>query len=509
MANLTESDQWETGIYQIEEDDPVLGGPTGIDNRPPRELANRTGYLRRRGVSPWDASLSYPANVAYVSYGGTTWKSVGDSTNVVPGSDAAKWVRWAFTAAELSTVLGDAVAAHEAKADPHPQYATDEALSAHAADPNAHAQFVRHDAAQSLSNAQTAQARANINAEAVGVAATEVQKNAARYGFDTGAANTAVVTYLPTITSLTDGMVLFFTAAAANTGAMTLNVNGLGAKPLLGTAQVALQGGEVAPGGRCIVMWHAANNSFVLIDCTGAARQVGPATKSQHAMQLGQATGRLLRTTTYIRIAGVLSVSVDGSAFTSVGASAFTETAGKRFAIIEGDGAGGGSGGNPTTTVSQCAISAGGGGGSYGARLETGTLIGVPVSVGAAGAAGVSGGAGGAGGTTSFGSLLTVPGGSGSPPGNAYAGVGNTGVTSGGGAPTGANLMAMLGGDSGQGICSGVAFAGGMFGGLSGTGAPKSFGSGAPGKYNGAGTASPQNGFAAPEGGRLVVREYA
>lgn len=32
MANLPEVAQWEPGIYQIEETDPVQGGPNGIDN---------------------------------------------------------------------------------------------------------------------------------------------------------------------------------------------------------------------------------------------------------------------------------------------------------------------------------------------------------------------------------------------------------------------------------------------------------------------------------------------
>ena len=125
MANLNETDQWEAGIYQLEEDDPVLGGPTGIDNVAPRQLANRGRYQRLRNVTPWDATFTYPANVAYVGYGGTTWKSVGESLGVVPGADAAKWVRWGFTAAELGTALGDAVAIHEAKDDPHPAYWND------------------------------------------------------------------------------------------------------------------------------------------------------------------------------------------------------------------------------------------------------------------------------------------------------------------------------------------------------------------------------------------------
>lgn len=46
MANLTETNRWEAGIYQLETSDPVMGGPNGIDNRPTRELANRTLWLK-------------------------------------------------------------------------------------------------------------------------------------------------------------------------------------------------------------------------------------------------------------------------------------------------------------------------------------------------------------------------------------------------------------------------------------------------------------------------------
>lgn len=123
MANLNESDRWEEGVYQLEEDDPVLGGPTGIDNRAPRELANRSRYQRLRNVTPWDATFTYPANVAYVSHEGVTWKSVGENVNVAPGSDAAKWVRWGHTTAELNTSLAASVADHETKTDPHVVYA--------------------------------------------------------------------------------------------------------------------------------------------------------------------------------------------------------------------------------------------------------------------------------------------------------------------------------------------------------------------------------------------------
>ena len=47
MANLKETAFWEEGIYQFETTDPVLGGENGIDNKPTRQLANRTVYLKQ------------------------------------------------------------------------------------------------------------------------------------------------------------------------------------------------------------------------------------------------------------------------------------------------------------------------------------------------------------------------------------------------------------------------------------------------------------------------------
>lgn len=46
MANLNEQTRWEEGIYQIEESDPVVGGPDGISNKQAKQLANRTQYLK-------------------------------------------------------------------------------------------------------------------------------------------------------------------------------------------------------------------------------------------------------------------------------------------------------------------------------------------------------------------------------------------------------------------------------------------------------------------------------
>lgn len=48
MANVTESSIWESGVYQIETTDPVLGGANGIANVQAKQLANRTKYLKTR-----------------------------------------------------------------------------------------------------------------------------------------------------------------------------------------------------------------------------------------------------------------------------------------------------------------------------------------------------------------------------------------------------------------------------------------------------------------------------
>ena len=115
-----------------------------------------------------------------------------------------------------------------------------------------------------------------------------IQQNALTTAVDAGSANAYAVSYSPPITALTDGMVLWFKAKTANNGASTLNVNGLGAQPLVGGAHAALQGGEIVANGKCQAVWRADISSFVLLECTGGALQVAPGTASGHAANLGQ-----------------------------------------------------------------------------------------------------------------------------------------------------------------------------------------------------------------------------
>ena len=64
MANVTETPQWEAGVYRIETTDPIIGGENGISNIQAKQLANRTGYLKTR------ADQVDAAKGAYDSLGG-------------------------------------------------------------------------------------------------------------------------------------------------------------------------------------------------------------------------------------------------------------------------------------------------------------------------------------------------------------------------------------------------------------------------------------------------------
>ncbi len=66
-----------------------------------------------------------------------------------------------------------------------------------------------------------------------------------RYAADTGAADAYVVTLSPALTAYTAGIVVYFKATNANTGASTLNVNGLGAKSIVKEMNEALIANDI------------------------------------------------------------------------------------------------------------------------------------------------------------------------------------------------------------------------------------------------------------------------
>ncbi|GLS03780.1 hypothetical protein GCM10007860_09250 [Chitiniphilus shinanonensis] len=132
--------------------------------------------------------------------------------------------------------------------------------------------------------------------------------------------------------------------------------------------------------------------------------------------------------------------------FSNPGTSTYTPTLGTTSVIVEVVGGGGGSGGLAATGAAQNAIAGCGGNGSYAKSRLTSGFSGVSVTVGAGGMGGSVGtGSGGSGGTSSFGALVSCPGGGGSIAGGAVSGPTNGSGGAGAGAPSGANILGVPG----------------------------------------------------------------
>ena len=134
---------------------------------------------------------------------------------------------------------------------------------------------------------QLTTAIAGVNTDITNVK-TAVQQNAYIYGADTGTANT----YKPTISpapTITAGSEIMWSAANANTGASTIQINATGTVyNLYGFAGISLQGGEIVASGKCKAVYNG--TQFILEYCTGGALQIVNAINSQQASSLNQVT---------------------------------------------------------------------------------------------------------------------------------------------------------------------------------------------------------------------------
>ncbi|MFV3379606.1 hypothetical protein [Pseudomonas sp. NY15354] len=271
----------------------------------------------------------------------------------------------------------------------------------------------------------------NDNTQMAAALRLMLQQAAGNYALDTGTANTYLAAYTPAVSAPVDGMVLKFKAKTANTGVSTFSPNGLLAKPIVGAAHAALQGGEIVANGEVWLQYNSSigTGSWVLIDSSGGAIQVPQATQSQHAMPLGQATGRLLN---------IQVITASGT---------YTKTPGTTKIRVRGQAAGGAGGGTQVTSAGQSAAGGGGQAGALGEGIyDTTGFTTQSVVIGAPGApaAGLDGGNAA---SSTFGSLLTLPGGLGGKVGvNATTFAQQGGIGGGpGAAPSGANVFGVTG----------------------------------------------------------------
>lgn len=246
---------------------------------------------------------------------------------------------------------------------------------------------------------------------------------------------------------LVNGMKFTITWGAANTGAVTLAINGGTAVPVVDADNVALGASALASGRRSLIEYIG--GAFRILSSAGGGAAGGGPT-----YQAFTASGTWNKPTGYDP---------------------------DTLILVECWGGGGGGGRAPRSNNSG---GGGGGGGAYAARLfrYADVPTSVSVSVGAGGTAGAAvGTAGGNGGTTTFGSLVSAPGGFGGP---VSSGIGTVGAAGGGeigpggtsGGPTNNALSIYGGGGGGIGTNTaarrgGFAFYGGGGGGGAGVAA--------------------------------------
>jgi hypothetical protein len=111
------------------------------------------------------------------------------------------------------------------------------------------------------------------NFRITGLGAAVLATDAVRFGqLQTGAVNLLTVTgtdtlignLVPALTAYTAGNAFYFVAAATNTSAMTINIDGLGVKDIKRLGSVALAAGDIVIGQVALIVYNGTN--FQLLD---------------------------------------------------------------------------------------------------------------------------------------------------------------------------------------------------------------------------------------------------
>jgi hypothetical protein len=302
------------------------------------------------------------------------------------------------------------------------------------------------------------------------------------YAVDSVGTDSYAITLTPAPGSYTDGMTVTFKAGTANTGACTLNVNGLGAKTIKKFGSFDTVTGDVASGQDVTVVYDGTNfqlqtpttpTPINVINYTVPAQiatsttrfdVTNPSGTTFRYTYDGTGTDPVINGTTYAVGAwvlvygnftagnnGLFTITGSGTNYFEVTnasgvvendrslsssgillsyAKTFTYTKPANLSFIEVEGIAGGGGGGGNTTASS--TSGGGGSGAYFYKKLNASALGVTetVTVGASGYGGIgTGGTGTTGGSTTFGSICSATGGVGGVTGTT-AGVG--GVATGG-----------------------------------------------------------------------------
>jgi len=144
--------------------------------------------------------------------------------------------------------------------------------------------------------------------------------------------DTITGTVSPTLTAYTAGQVFSFVVAATNTGAVTLNINSLGATAVTRTGAVALVAGDMVTGQVAIVEYDGTRfqllngNSFTNLKASGTLGVTGATTLSSTLGVTGAAT---LSST--LAVTGITTVAAGSAAAPSIISTTGTSDTGEFF----------------------------------------------------------------------------------------------------------------------------------------------------------------------------------
>lgn len=135
------------------------------------------------------------------------------------------------------------------------------------------------DRLQEFTRARAAEVRAELNSVASAMALlpprADLLNNRIGYAAATGTNNALLVSVSPAPTAYVDGMGLTVKLSATNTGTATINVNGLGVKPLTRPDGTALSGGDLASGAIVNLRYEGVSGQFRVMVGTLTINQAG------------------------------------------------------------------------------------------------------------------------------------------------------------------------------------------------------------------------------------------
>lgn len=379
MANLIELEQWEEGIYQLETDDPVLGGEDGIDNLQAKQLSNRTRWLK--------AQLLLRALIDSPEFTGTP-----KVPTAAPGTNNTQAASTAFTKAAIDAAIAALVDSSPGALD-----TLNELAAALGDDPNF---------ATTITNALALKAPWSTLDEVITAAGMTpdhgilTQLRDAIQTLISQNQQSVIIHDAVFEATVADEDVVYW---HAGTGEFTKALaDGSAAQNAVGFADVTNE--KVYAFGSAPIFAGLTPGAYYLDTVTpGAITATPPAI---NIVKLGLA---ISATEIYVDIDKQDSTQITHGLTHVTATGNYTVPAGITQIFVElwGGGGGGGSG-------SGGAGGGGGGGGGYAAgwlAVTPGQVI--ACTIGAGGSAASGGATGGAGGTTSFGAFLSATGGTG------------------------------------------------------------------------------------------------